>query len=117
MRFFPPSISLLIEKYKLFCLYSKFWLSLYQARLAEIDGPVGLVPSSALEEKRKSFVNPDLDYSKSSLCKILEKNSFCVFVSQNMSFRRIGFQYIFNRFFILTVESFNVFYQEGIFVA
>ncbi|XP_005096273.1 MAGUK p55 subfamily member 2 [Aplysia californica] len=39
----------------------------WQARLADINGPVGLVPSQALEEKRKSFVNPDLDYSKSSL--------------------------------------------------
>uniref|UniRef100_A0A2C9M8V5 PDZ domain-containing protein n=1 Tax=Biomphalaria glabrata TaxID=6526 RepID=A0A2C9M8V5_BIOGL len=39
-----------------------------QARLAELpDGPVGLIPSQALEEKRKSFVNPDLDHSKSSL--------------------------------------------------
>ncbi|KAK3774996.1 hypothetical protein RRG08_036290 [Elysia crispata] len=46
----------------------------WQARLAEIDGPVGLVPSSALEEKRKSFVNPDLDYSKSSLfCGLTKK--------------------------------------------
>ncbi|KAH9523794.1 MAGUK p55 sub member 2 [Bulinus truncatus] len=40
----------------------------WQARLAELpDGPVGLIPSQALEEKRKSFVNPDLDHSKTSL--------------------------------------------------
>ncbi|XP_059152710.1 protein PALS2-like isoform X2 [Physella acuta] len=46
----------------------------WQARLAEINGPVGLIPSQALEEKRKSFVNPDLDYSKSSLfCGLTKK--------------------------------------------
>ncbi|CAG5115723.1 unnamed protein product [Candidula unifasciata] len=46
----------------------------WQARLADINGPVGLVPSQALEEKRKSFVNPDLDYSKSSLfCGLTKK--------------------------------------------
>ncbi|XP_013088689.2 MAGUK p55 subfamily member 2-like [Biomphalaria glabrata] len=47
----------------------------WQARLAELpDGPVGLIPSQALEEKRKSFVNPDLDHSKSSLfCGLTKK--------------------------------------------
>jgi guanylate kinase len=46
----------------------------WQARLADINGPVGLVPSQALEEKRKSFVSPDLDYSKSSLfCGLTKK--------------------------------------------
>ena len=42
---------------------------LWQARIADINGPVGLVPSSTLEEKRKAFVPAPNDYSKSSLCK------------------------------------------------
>lgn len=41
----------------------------WQARRVEKDeeGPTGLVPSLQLEEKRKAFVQPDYDYSKSSL--------------------------------------------------
>lgn len=41
----------------------------WQARRVEKDGegPTGLIPSLQLEEKRKAFVQPDYDYSKSSL--------------------------------------------------
>ena len=34
-----------------------------------MNGPVGLIPSPTLEEKRKAFVPSTNDYSKSSLCK------------------------------------------------
>lgn len=45
---------------------------LFQARRVEVEGegPTGLIPSHQLEEKRKAFVQPDYDYSKSSLCKL-----------------------------------------------
>lgn len=41
----------------------------WQARRVDRDGegPTGLIPSHQLEEKRKAFVQPDYDYSKSSL--------------------------------------------------
>lgn len=41
----------------------------WQARIVnkDEDGQTGLVPSQSLEEKRKAFVQPDYDYSKSSL--------------------------------------------------
>ena len=39
-------------------------------------GPTGLIPSKQLEEKRQAFVQPDNDYSKSSLCKYCIKNIF-----------------------------------------
>ncbi|KAK7490884.1 hypothetical protein BaRGS_00017940 [Batillaria attramentaria] len=46
----------------------------WQARLADLNGPVGLVPSSTLEEKRKAFVPAANDYSKSSLfCGLTKK--------------------------------------------
>ncbi|KAK7111632.1 protein PALS2-like [Littorina saxatilis] len=46
----------------------------WQARFADINGPVGLIPSNTLEEKRKSFVPTTNDYSKSSLfCGLTKK--------------------------------------------
>ncbi|XP_025093286.1 MAGUK p55 subfamily member 6-like isoform X1 [Pomacea canaliculata] len=46
----------------------------WQARLADINGPVGLIPSPTLEEKRKAFVPVNNDYSKSSLfCGLTKK--------------------------------------------
>ncbi|CAG2217790.1 Peripheral plasma membrane protein CASK,MAGUK p55 subfamily member 2,MAGUK p55 subfamily member 6,55 kDa erythrocyte membrane protein [Mytilus edulis] len=41
----------------------------WQARrvVKDGEGPTGLIPSQQLEEKRKAFVQPDYDYSKSSL--------------------------------------------------
>ncbi|OWF36413.1 MAGUK p55 subfamily member 2 [Mizuhopecten yessoensis] len=41
----------------------------WQARVVtkDEDGQTGLIPSQPLEEKRKAFVQPDYDYSKSSL--------------------------------------------------
>ncbi|XP_071103436.1 protein PALS2-like [Haliotis cracherodii] len=39
----------------------------WQARIADVNGPTGLIPSQSLEEKRKAFVQPDFDYSKGSL--------------------------------------------------
>ncbi|XP_069108709.1 protein PALS2-like [Argopecten irradians] len=41
----------------------------WQARVVtkDEDGQTGLIPSQSLEEKRKAFVQPDYDYSKSSL--------------------------------------------------
>lgn len=46
----------------------------WQARVADLNGPVGLVPSSTLEEKRKAFVPVPNDYSKSSLfCGLTKK--------------------------------------------
>ncbi|XP_076459953.1 MAGUK p55 subfamily member 2-like [Babylonia areolata] len=46
----------------------------WQARLADLNGPVGLVPSAALEEKRKAFVPAPNDLSKSSLfCGLTKK--------------------------------------------
>ncbi|XP_034303986.2 protein PALS2 [Magallana gigas] len=41
----------------------------WQAKIVneEGDGPTGLIPAQQLEEKRQAYVQPDYDYSKSSL--------------------------------------------------
>lgn len=46
----------------------------WQAKKIFENGPSGLIPSQALEEKRKSFVRPEYDYTqKSLLCGIVTK--------------------------------------------
>jgi len=46
----------------------------WQAKKVTDDGPSGLIPSQALEEKRKAFVRPEYDYThKSLLCGIVTK--------------------------------------------
>ncbi|XP_064598047.1 protein PALS2-like [Liolophura sinensis] len=40
----------------------------WQARIVDSDNPSGLIPSQTLEERRKAFVRPEYDYSKSLLC-------------------------------------------------
>lgn len=46
----------------------------WQAKKISEDGPSGLIPSQALEEKRKAFVRPEYDYThKSLLCGIVTK--------------------------------------------
>ncbi|XP_048775821.1 protein PALS2-like [Ostrea edulis] len=41
----------------------------WQAKIVteDVDGPTGLIPAQQLEEKRQAYVQPDYDYSKSSL--------------------------------------------------
>lgn len=58
----------------------------WQARIPDINGPVGLVPSDTLEEKRKAWVRPTNDYSKSSLfCGLKKKNKKTVKYSSKES--------------------------------
>ena len=58
-----------IEKKRIYLTFSYLFLFLsLQARKVDDNEPAGLVPSQTLEEKRKAFVKPEYDYTKSS-CK------------------------------------------------
>ncbi|XP_017780546.1 PREDICTED: MAGUK p55 subfamily member 6 isoform X2 [Nicrophorus vespilloides] len=58
----------------------------WQAKIAGTDGPVGLIPSIELEERRKAYVHPEADYvHKISICgaRISKKKKKIIYQSKS----------------------------------